>query len=232
MDDNSPNTGSVLKLRVWLLIASFLTILMLCGCANISGKPPKVDVATSESTASNNGPEQPSPSSPEQETEPSPRTEEAPTVVTLPAEPEEKTVTTDSKTSLAKIESAPPKTTVSPPVIPEPEPREALPQPEKAAPPPLDLKLLEKRLKETSAIGIFTKLALKNQVDDLLDKFRAFYKGQSKTSLTQLRQPYEMLIMKVLALLQDNDPKLADDLLASREAIWDVLSDPEKFAGI
>src|SRR5262249_31032276 len=40
----------------------------------------------------------------------------------------------------------------------------------------LDLGSLEKRLRETTAIGVFTKLSLKNQVDDLLDEFREFHK--------------------------------------------------------
>ena len=119
----------------------------------------------------------------------------------------------------------------------KPTPASAAPAPKPApepateqASPPLDLKSLEKRLKETSAIGIFTKLALKNQVDDLLDKFRDFYQGRSNASLSQLRQPYEMLIMKALAILQDGDPVLARDILESREAIWKVLTDREKFA--
>jgi hypothetical protein len=100
------------------------------------------------------------------------------------------------------------------------------------ATPPLDLERLEKRLKETNAIGMFTKLALKNQVDDLLDKFRAFYQGRSSASPAQLRQPYEMLMMKVLVLLQDKDPPLARDILDSRDAIWSILADPEKFTSI
>jgi hypothetical protein len=36
--------------------------------------------------------------------------------------------------------------------------------------------------------------------------------------------------MKVLSLLQDSDPALASDIIASREAIWGILSDPKKFA--
>lgn len=119
----------------------------------------------------------------------------------------------------------PPATEAGPVAIPPPK---AEPAEEQAAP-PLDLDLLEKRLRETKAIGVFTKLALKNQVDDLLDSFRAYYQGHSSTSLTQLRQPYEMLMMKVLALLQDSDPLLANDILSSREAIWKILSDKEKF---
>ena len=95
---------------------------------------------------------------------------------------------------------------------------------------PLDLTALKQRLRDTNAIGIFTKLALKNQVDDLLDEFRGFYGGQLKITLPQLRQSYELLLQKVLALLQDSDPPLAKDITASREAIWGLLADPQKFA--
>jgi len=100
----------------------------------------------------------------------------------------------------------------------------------KAAAAPLDLKSLETRLRETPAIGVFTKISLKNQVDDLLDKFRAYHKRQAATPLAELRQSYNMLLLKVLALLQDSDPSLARDVVASREAIWSILSDPKKFA--
>lgn len=74
-----------------------------------------------------------------------------------------------------------------------------------------------------------TKLSLKNQVDGLLDKFRAYYKRQSDTTLTELRRPYDMLLLKVLSLLQDSDPALARDIVASREAIWGILADRDKF---
>jgi hypothetical protein len=97
---------------------------------------------------------------------------------------------------------------------------------------PLDLKSLETRLKETKAIGVFTKLALKNQVDDLLAQFRAYYQGRLKTTLAELRRPYELLLLKVLALLQDADPPLAGAIVASREAIWDILADPVKFKAV
>jgi len=100
----------------------------------------------------------------------------------------------------------------------------------KAASPPLDLTALETRLKETKAIGVFTKITLKNQVDDLLDQFRAYYQGRAKTTLAELRQPYDRLLLKVLSLLQDDDPELAHAIVTSREAIWDILADPAKFA--
>jgi len=109
-------------------------------------------------------------------------------------------------------------------------PAPALAKPE--APPPLDLKSLETRLKDTKAIGVFTKLTLKNQVDDLLDRFRAFYQGRLKTSLAELRRSYDLLVLKVLALLQDADPPLANAIAASRESIWGILSNPAKFAAV
>ena len=94
----------------------------------------------------------------------------------------------------------------------------------------LDLTSLKQRLRDSNAIGVFTKLALKNQVDDLLDKFRKFYGGQLKITLPQLRASYELLVEKVLVLLQDSDPPLAKEIAASREAIWSLLADPQKFA--
>ena len=91
---------------------------------------------------------------------------------------------------------------------------------------------METRLKETKAIGVLTKIALKNEIDDLLDQFRAFYQGRLKTTLAELRRPFDLLVLKVLSLLQDTDPALASAIVASREAIWGILSDPAKFAAI
>ncbi len=102
----------------------------------------------------------------------------------------------------------------------------------KPAAPPLDLESLKQRLKDTKAIGVLTKLTLKNQVDDLLDQFRAYYQGKLKTTLADLRRSYDLLVLKVLSLLQDSDPPLATAIVASREPIWGILSDPKKFATI
>lgn len=98
------------------------------------------------------------------------------------------------------------------------------------ATPTLDLDALKEEVKSTSAIGFFTKITLKNQVDDLLDDFRDYHKGKSKLTKTDLRRAYDLLLMKVLSLLQDKDPRLASSIVASREAIWDLLEDPKKFA--
>jgi hypothetical protein len=91
---------------------------------------------------------------------------------------------------------------------------------------------LKARLRDTDAIGVFTKLALGNQVEDLLKQFRQHHQGGNKAGVAALREPYNILVLKVLALVQDGDPALARTLLASREAIWGILADPEKFNAV
>ncbi|HYL71593.1 MAG TPA: hypothetical protein VEY89_09880, partial [Candidatus Dormibacteraeota bacterium] len=99
-----------------------------------------------------------------------------------------------------------------------------------AAPPALNLASLEQRLRDTHAIGVFTKLSLKNQVDDLLAQFRDFYAGKGALTLAELRRSYELLLIKVVTLLQDGDPGLAGAVAASREAIWAILSNRTSFS--
>jgi len=124
---------------------------------------------------------------------------------------------------------APATVSVPPPAIEQPRKNDAPAPAAKAAVPPLDVTALKERLRETNAIGMFTKLALKNQVDDLLQQFRAHYLSGQKTDVAKLRQAYDMLVLKVLALIQDSDPALARSISGSREAIWGILADPVKF---
>lgn len=94
---------------------------------------------------------------------------------------------------------------------------------------PLDVEALKARLRDTDAIGLFTKIALKNQVDDLLERFRTHHGNGQSNDVAALRQPFDLLVLKVLALIQDGDPTLARTVAASREPIWDILADREKF---
>jgi hypothetical protein len=112
---------------------------------------------------------------------------------------------------------APPKIVATPPPV------------KAAAPPTLDLASLETRLRATEAIGVFTKLSLKNQIGDLLDQFKTFHHGGAP-ALSTLRQKYDLLLLKVLSLLQDDDASLASAISTSRESIWGLLVDPAKFA--
>lgn len=123
--------------------------------------------------------------------------------------------------------AASPPAPVRPPAAPTPPPSPVAAQP---VAPPLDFSGLETRLRETKAIGVMTKLSVKNQADDLLARFRAYHKKENGShTLSELRRAYDMLLLKLLALLQDGDPPLAKDIDSSRAAIWDLLADPRKF---
>jgi len=134
----------------------------------------------------------------------------------------------------APAESAPP--AAKPPVkvaIPTPQPKPVVAAPARSEPPALPalaLATLEQRLKDTDAVGVFTKLALKNQIDDLLGQIRAHHEGRGKFTLAQLRQTYDQLLLKVHDLLKKGDPPLASAIMNSRESIWIVLTDPVRFA--
>jgi hypothetical protein len=119
---------------------------------------------------------------------------------------------------------APPRAPVSSP----PAPSAVKPEPPAKAP-ALDFAALETRLRGTKAIGVLTKLALKNQIDDLLGQFKQFHQGRGP-AVGALRERYDLLLLKVLSLLQNDDAALARDVSASREAIWAILVDPAKFA--
>jgi len=148
----------------------------------------------------------------------------------------EKVVTAPATAPAPEPKAAPePKTKAAPKPAPAPEP--AKPAPGKPAPPKvaasapaLDLRTLEQRLKDTSAIGVLTKLSLKNQVDDLVGKFKTYHAGARPPTLSELKPSFDLLLMKVLSLLQDKDASLAREINASRDAIWGVLTDKQKLA--
>ncbi|MCI0422081.1 MAG: hypothetical protein L0312_23110 [Acidobacteria bacterium] len=93
-----------------------------------------------------------------------------------------------------------------------------------AAPAPkakgFDLDMLTERLKQTSAIGVFTKLAINSDATDLIDavkKYRKLAVLQAKRA--EVRSRFDGLVMKLLALLED-DPQLARNIYLAREQIW------------
>ena len=114
----------------------------------------------------------------------------------------------------------------SAPVAAAPTPAAKPPQPQ------LDFKAMEQRLRDTSAVGVFTKLSIKNQVDDLLKAFRGYHAGKVPPTLDELHQRFDGLLLKVVTLVQDNDATLASSISASRGAIWERLSNKESFESI
>jgi hypothetical protein len=97
------------------------------------------------------------------------------------------------------------------------------------SPETLDFSSLVTRLRKTKAIGLLTKVAVKNESDDLLQQFRAYHTQRGIATLTDLRRSYDLLFHKLHSLLRDADPPLARDIDRSRAAIWELLADPRTF---
>jgi hypothetical protein len=93
----------------------------------------------------------------------------------------------------------------------------------------LDVTSLLKRLRKTKAINLRTKLAVKSESDDLMERFRAYHAQHGTATLAELRRSYDSLVLKLYSLLEDADPPLARDIDRSRAAIWAILADPMKF---
>jgi len=210
------------------VIASFIIVLALAGCVRISIAPSPAALApppvTATTPAVESAPSAVAPAPPPAASLEPPQVAAHPVALSPPvaASPPPAVAPTPAPAA------SPAPTTVS--KAPAPPKTVSAPTPVKAAAPStLDLAALETRLRATRAIGVFTKLSLKNQVSDLLDQFKTFHHGGAPP-LTTLRQEYDLLLLKVLSLLQDNDASLANAVSASRESIWGILVDPAKFA--
>jgi hypothetical protein len=212
-----------MKLKAIVAIASFIVVLAVAGCVQISIAPTPTAVAPPGVAAT-----------------PPPPVESAPPAAALGPPPVAAPPVAVAPPAVASTPAAvAPTPALAPPPAPAPAtvskastpPKiRAAPTPVKAAPPStLDLASLETRLRATRAIGVFTKLSLKNQVSDLLDQFKTFHHGGAPPLIT-LRQEYDLLILKVLSLLQDEDASLASAISPSRDSIWGILVDPVKFA--
>jgi hypothetical protein len=221
------------------LVAGLTAVLLAAGCASMRpAETPNPDVApasgaaTAPVTAPSPQP-QPPPSPPVSAPTPAPATVPTPAPATARVPAPASAAPTESP---ATTKSAPPSSANKSASAAAPQPAAApaaKPQPAAVpAAPTLDLASLEQRLRDTRAIGVFTKLSLKNQVDDLLADFRAFYKATHVRPSAELRQRYDLLLLKVLSLLQDGDPPLAAAISSSKEAIWNILADPDKLAKI
>ena len=226
-------------LRRSLVAGGFTAVLLAAGCAS-PAVTPKPDVAPAEEAAASpvappsaqaQAPQPSPPPPPVSAPTPAPAPVAAPATVPTPAP---KAARLPPPASAAPAES-PAKTKSQPPSAAGKPASAAAAEPQPVATPApatLDLTSLERRLRDTRAIGVFTKLSLKNQVDDLLGDFRAFYKAANVRPSPELRQRYDLLLLKVLSLLQDGDPPLAAAISSSKEAIWSILADPNKLAKI
>ncbi len=95
-----------------------------------------------------------------------------------------------------------------------------------------DLNALVSRISQSKALGLFTKLSLKHDIDGLLENVRKYHDGSGDGSLEKLRERYDVLVHKLMILLQEKDGDLVKSIDDGRDKLWAILSDHEKFASI
>jgi hypothetical protein len=226
---------------IFYLTLGFIYSLTGCAHVNPAGPPPPATHAASPPTAV--APVSPKTASPvavnpalEHQAPPAESTPSAdpakPPPTGVASKPAPAVVPT--KPSTADVNKNRPSASASAPIKPPPAAVAAAPSAPaaSASKPQLDFKAMEQRLRDTSAIGVFTKLSIKNQVDDLLKAFRGYHAGRVPPSLDELHQRYDGLLLKVVTLVQDDDATLASSISASRGAIWERLSNKESFQTI
>jgi hypothetical protein len=92
----------------------------------------------------------------------------------------------------------------------------------------VDLDDLAKRIGDSKGVGLLTKLSLKREIDGLERDLKSFHDSANGT-LDKLHERYDLLVHKVMSLLQDKDPKLARDVSGARDLLWSKLADPNEF---
>jgi hypothetical protein len=95
-----------------------------------------------------------------------------------------------------------------------------------------DLDTLVDRVSHSRSLGFLTKLSLKKDAERLLKDMHDHHAGISESSLEQLRERYDVMVHKLMILLQDKDNELTKSIDDARDKLWAILSDESKFASI
>jgi len=111
-----------------------------------------------------------------------------------------------------------------------PPPAQATAQPAGAASDSYDYSALVDGISKSKQLGLMTKLSIRKDANGFLKSMGAFHDGKSDLTLDQLHEQYDVMVTKLLVLVQDKDQALAADINDARDDLWATLSDAEKFA--
>ena len=90
-----------------------------------------------------------------------------------------------------------------------------------------NLDILIVRLKETDALGVFTKLALKGDVEEIIEMAHEYKSLTALPELQSVREQFDGLVLKTITLLNDKDPDLAADMYQARDLVWQSILEVE-----
>lgn len=93
-----------------------------------------------------------------------------------------------------------------------------------------DLDSIISKVTSSKALGFFTKLSLKKDIDAFLDNVKNYHEGRSELTLDQLHERYDALVHNLITLIQEKDEDLLKSIDDGRDKLWALLSDEKKFA--
>jgi hypothetical protein len=89
---------------------------------------------------------------------------------------------------------------------------------------------LLQRFSDSKAVGVFTKLSIKNNITHLNQSFGTYHQGKRPPTIEELRESYDLMVQEIMVLIQNKDPVLARDLYETRLLLWSYLVEPDKYA--
>lgn len=95
-----------------------------------------------------------------------------------------------------------------------------------------DVGPLVEQIAHSKSIGVFTKLALKQDGKDLFKKMGNYHSGVGDSSLEELHERYNVMVHKLVIVIGKKDEELAGYVADARDKLWDVLSDDIKFSNM
>ena len=90
-----------------------------------------------------------------------------------------------------------------------------------------NLDTLITKLKETKALGVFTKLALKGDMEEIIAMANGYQRVAAFSELQSVRELFDGLVLKTITLLNDKDPNLAADMYQARDLVWQSILEAE-----
>jgi hypothetical protein len=91
---------------------------------------------------------------------------------------------------------------------------------------------LAQRLRQTEALGLFEKLALKDRLDTLMSDFVLFHEGRRDNSRKALKARFDRLLKDTVAILRKGDPSLSTLIERAHKNLWMLVSNPVSFAAM
>jgi hypothetical protein len=92
-----------------------------------------------------------------------------------------------------------------------------------------ELERLIDRVVKTKSIGIFSKLAMKGDAENLWRDLGKYHSGAAGMNIDELDERYHLIVHKLELSIRKRDKDLAQAIADFREPLWQRLENPDSF---